>query len=519
MKTTKPDWYDKLEEGPFINKKFTEVMMRQTEANVKGVSQFKRNHSSRMVWGSIIIACSLGIILSLNWDHLDLWLKTSKQSITVNNPVSTQTPKPGITFISKEEAMRIAKAMDANAELQWSAFFKENVQGEPDKPDVYSVWIVKALYPAGNNMKVTMDAITGKILSLGEGEAPSQRDLTPENTALYKDLKSFQMIDTKIGWAQTTRNILRTTDGGNTWKTQHIAEIDFQSRNVEIWAKFIDSLTAYVAAPDGSGSGLTVYITKDGGETWLSSKAINNLDLNIRASNPNITFVNKNTGWMLAHFDTAEGSESGELFKTMDSGQTWKIISWVINPLEGTKSGVTFATEQDGYLTGSSQEDGIWLFASHDGGLNWQKQTLLAPSGFSADGGAAYSYPPQFFESKKGILPVSLSKDDKKPLIFYSTHDSGQTWEPTTPLIPERSNFEAWDFIDADHGYATDGANIYVTTDGARSWTTHPLETAEFRGVHLDFVSQNDGFAIAKYNMYKTTDGGITWEFMEQTVK
>jgi photosystem II stability/assembly factor-like uncharacterized protein len=527
MKPIRPDWYDKLNNGPFTKRRFTEAMMRQTEVRAKNISQAKRNNSSQVFWTSIIVACSLGIILSLNWDRIDPWLKASKLPISTDSPISTQTQMPAISAISQEEALQIAKTMDPKGDAQWSAVFQKNVQVEPSKPDKYEVWNVKALYTAGNTMTVTIDAISGKILSVGEGETPSKIDVTPGKTELFQDLDSLQMIDSNNGWAQTTHTILRTTDEGITWSDVTPADILIQSLNVEISAKFLDSKTAYLTVPNGSGSSITVYATNDGGSTWRKSEAVDKSLRDYPPQNPSLTFADKENGWILAPFDAAMGSSDTELFSTTDGGVTWNAIAGVTYgennvhgyPLEGIKSGVAFADRQNGFLTGTTHGNGIWLFASHDGGLNWQKQVVSIPKGYSADGGSATSYPPQFFGGKDGILPVSFSTDQKRTTMFYVTHDSGKTWEQTTPLLPDRSVLEVWDFIDADHGFATDGANIYVTVNGAKSWTKHPLQGLDFESVHLDFVSEKTGFAIGKTQMYRTTDGGVTWELMKPMMK
>jgi photosystem II stability/assembly factor-like uncharacterized protein len=527
MKPSRPDWYDKLGNGPFTKRRFTEAMMRQTEVRAENISQTKRNNSSKVLWTSIVVACSIGIVLSLNWDRIDPWLTVGKLSISTDNPLPNQTQMPTITAISKEEALRIAKTMDLKSDAQWSAVFQKNVQAVPSKPDRYQVWIVKAIYTAGNTMTVTIDAMTGKILSEGEGEAPSKIDVTPGKAELFQGVNGFKMVDSNNGWAKKTSTVLRTTDGGITWSNVTPPAILLQSRLVEISAKFLDSQTAYLAVPNGTGAAISVYATNDGGSTWRISEAGDKSLRDYPPQNPSFTFADKEIGWILAPYDAAMGSEDTELFQTTDGGLKWNMIAGVTYgqnnphgyPFEGIKNGVTFADRQNGFLTGFTHGNGIWLFASHDSGQNWQKQAVSIPKGYSADGGAATTYPPQFFGGKDGILPVSFSTDQKRIAMFYATHDKGKTWEQTTPLMPDRSMLEAWDFINADRGFATDGANIYVTVDGAKSWTKYPLQGLDFESVRLNFVSQKIGFATGKTHLYRTLDGGVTWKLMKPMMK
>jgi uncharacterized membrane protein YkoI len=74
-------------------------------------------------------------------------------------------------YISLEEAIEVAKESDNNPELKWSAKLIENKEQEIDnKKATLTVWEVTALYPAGNKMVVTLDAGTGKQISLTEIE-------------------------------------------------------------------------------------------------------------------------------------------------------------------------------------------------------------------------------------------------------------------------------------------------------------------------------------------------------------
>ncbi|WP_261808196.1 PepSY domain-containing protein [Paenibacillus sp. N3.4] len=439
-----------------------------------------------------------------------------------NTPLPNQIQAPIVPSISEEEALSIAQKMDLNSDAQWSATLKKNMEVEPGRSDKYTVWIVKALYKAGNTTTVTIDALTGQILSIGEGEPPSMMDLTSGKAELFQGITGLQMVDSNNGWALKANTVLRTTDGGITWGNVTPFEILLQSRIVDISAKFLDSQTAILAVPDGTGGSITVYLSNDGGTVWRKSAAV---DKSLRVyppQRPFITFVDKKTGWILAPYDAAMGSEDSELWQTTDGGETWKSIATATYgqhneagyPLEGIKTGVAFADWENGFLTGSTHGDGIWLYASHDGGHHWEKQAVSVPRGYSADGGAATSYPPKFFGGKEGILSVRFSTDEKRAAIFFVTQDTGKTWTPTTPLLPDRSIMEDWDFVDAAHGFATDGTNMYVTTDGAITWIKHPLKGLDFESIRLHFVSQNIGFAVGKTHVYQTTDGGVNWELI-----
>jgi hypothetical protein len=71
-------------------------------------------------------------------------------------------------YVDMETAMKLGKQMDPKTEAVWSAKLVENKEIEKQ---TYTVWEVTAVYPAGNKMIVTIDAVTGKQLVLGEIEA------------------------------------------------------------------------------------------------------------------------------------------------------------------------------------------------------------------------------------------------------------------------------------------------------------------------------------------------------------
>jgi hypothetical protein len=72
-------------------------------------------------------------------------------------------------LLTKEAALKLAQQQDSSESAVWNVEFisaLHDVESGENRP----VWKVTALYPAGNRMVVTMDAITGKMVSLMESE-------------------------------------------------------------------------------------------------------------------------------------------------------------------------------------------------------------------------------------------------------------------------------------------------------------------------------------------------------------
>ena len=78
-------------------------------------------------------------------------------------------------------------------------------------------------------------------------------------------------------------------------------------------------------------------------------------------------------------------------------------------------------------------------------------------------------------------------------------------------VVSATNNSFVWSFPDLQHGFATDGDKLYVTTDGARSWQVITANIDLNGLTQLDFVSAETGWAIVGGSLVKTADGGRTW--------
>lgn len=78
----------------------------------------------------------------------------------------------GDEFIKEKEAIEIAKQMDRTEGLVWTAQLERNKElNLNNQTEVYDIWIVSAVYPAGNEIVIQIHAKTGQVISLTEIEA------------------------------------------------------------------------------------------------------------------------------------------------------------------------------------------------------------------------------------------------------------------------------------------------------------------------------------------------------------
>ncbi|MHB8756959.1 MAG: WD40/YVTN/BNR-like repeat-containing protein [Bacillota bacterium] len=325
------------------------------------------------------------------------------------------------------------------------------------------------------------------------------------------------MVDATTGWAATTdskplniRTLVRTTDGGATWKD---VTPRFDAGAIVGPAYFLDASTAWLVVGREGISGVAVFRTFDGGTSWRAQTVTTQ-------SFPQATLLTASDAkhlWLVTSYGFPADGVPSDLFRSEDGGYNWRLTASTSKlaaalPYNGTKDGLTFIDDQHGWLAGTSHDTPIWFFATADGGKTWALQALPLPSGYTAAPDSVHTNAPAFFNDgqgarNSGLLPMVFLKE-QQPNVFYKTGDAGKTWSPTAPA---GTYLSSWSFVDAGHGFALGGGKLWVTTDGGQTWTElHPNYDLN-EVTQIDFVSDQLGWAIGKGFFIKTADGGKTW--------
>jgi len=167
--------------------------------------------------------------------------------------------------------------------------------------------------------------------------------------------------------------------------------------------------------------------------------------------------------------------DGGSLFESTDGGATWvqRNIPFSLNdPLNG----LFFLDSQYGWAYGNDN------YRTTDGGSTWTQLPILGSTYFM-----------KFYSTNFGLATGNFDR--------FVSYDSGNSW------IPSPNNIFAFDFISDQIGLGVADTALFLTTDGANSFTQVYSGAAKA----VAFLSSSVAIAIVSDNFIRSTDGGITW--------
>ena len=354
------------------------------------------------------------------------------------------------------------------------------------------------------------------------------------NSASGGSSPSDRMTTFSIGWAN---GALRTTDRGAHWDrvapddmfadapkgTDHNAYppayVDF----------FLDSTHAWIAYGYPSATScfdhVTVFSTSDGGATWKRSSPVSPAIQADTGLLLQLDFLDAKRGWLMV---LASGRIAPDWFvyATTDGGLNWQPVSQL--PPVSSFCGVEFKSPTVGFLGDCLNTAGptATLTTTKDGGKSWTAVRLPQPPGslFTVTS-------PVFFDQLHGIIHINAETyqgNTSTPSDYLAvTDDGGQTWS-LLPRLPVPGYAQAFFFLDRSHFYVLvssakgDVATLYRSIDGGMTWYQVGNVAPVPNNPKITFIDPQHGFievpsqAIGKApdTLSSTADGGRTWKDM-----
>lgn len=401
----------------------------------------------------------------------------------------------------------------------------DSVAGLPTTYTIYGICFANRL----KGYACALNSSTSLLLQTTDGGVTwVANSFFPSTSATYYDIVCPD-INT-ILTCSSTGNVVRSTDGGNTFST-----ISTGVSGALYKMNFWNSTTGLVV-----GSGSTVKLTTDAGVTWTSvatamlggSSTFYNVTSNngtiylTGSTSPNLIFTstNQGTSWDSLRISPNKQKVFGQYYCADVSGNTaifagqYGLFNSRINGINTiyttiSKTGSIYdiwGNSSGNIVTvGSTSATGIpndQIMNSPDGGTTWQisSQSPLTTA---------------VFYSLKMIGNIGYAAGSLG--VVYKTTNGGLDWVALTTPVPSTHIINKIDFVDANTGWVfsftgTSGtAQMWKTTDGGNSWIAQSFSTAatnDYRIYSACMVNANYGWVITSHCFpWKTTDGGNTW--------
>lgn len=311
--------------------------------------------------------------------------------------------------------------------------------------------------------------------------------------------------------------IWKSVDAGKTWQesglknSRHVPRIRVDPKNADIvYAGVLGNI--YKPTQERG-----VYKSTDGGKTWRKTLFANSdagvVDLIIDPNNSRVLYA---TTWNARRtpYSLSSGGEGSILWKSTDSGETWKALSENEGFAKGILGimGITVSPANSNrlYAMVENEKEG-GLYTSTDAGTTWRKinsERKLRQR--------AWYYTRLYADTKDENTVYVLN------VRYHKSTDGGKTF--STYNAPHGDHHDLWIAPeDPNRMIIGDDGGAQVSYDGGRNWSTYMNQpTAQFYRVTTDnafpyriYVAQQDNSTIRI--PHRTEGNSISEEDWERT--
>ncbi|MFI5140905.1 MAG: T9SS type A sorting domain-containing protein [Bacteroidia bacterium] len=242
----------------------------------------------------------------------------------------------------------------------------------------------------------------------------------------------------------TAGQVLKTTNGGNTWANVATAAMFNGANNFPDWVHFYDVNNGIVLGdPNGCVGGVKnatdmfeIYRTHDGGTTW---SRVDSLHMPVPQAGE---FGLTSSYTTYKHF-VWFGSSIGNVYMSADSGKTW-MFNMTSPNFAGGVTGLAFRDSVHGLAYGVDGAGVAMLAKTADGGMNW----AVATQGTNVGINAISSIP-----KTKGFMSVGVDSALTGYLTSV-TYDDGATWTILESGTTNPTRMLSLQMLDSLNGWA-----------------------------------------------------------------
>ena len=280
-----------------------------------------------------------------------------------------------------------------------------------------------------------------------------------------------------------------------------------QSSNVDARLRGVSAVNDRIAWASGSGS--TVLRTDDGGNTWRQLKVTSDA-LDFR----DIDAIGENTAYVLS---IGNGAAS-RIYKTVDRGASWTLQFRNDDP-KAFLDAMSFWDADHGIVIGDSVDGRFYILTTANGGTDWTRVPAESLPPSLANEGAFAASGTNIAIYGKSSAWIGLGAAARARVL--RTTDGGHTWKVfETPLKSGASaGIFSIVFRDSRHGVIVGGDyqkekeaidNLAVTSDGGETWKLVKGLTG-FRSVVAGVPGTKLLVAIGPAGGDYSIDDGTTW--------
>ncbi|MBS1537311.1 MAG: T9SS type A sorting domain-containing protein [Bacteroidetes bacterium] len=305
----------------------------------------------------------------------------------------------------------------------------------------------------------------------------------------YDDIK---FIDNNIGLvAGFGGEILKTIDGGDTWKTLQTGT-----------ERRIRKLTIYDNSIYGAlGDSGMVLLSNDAGQTWNEMYPLGDSSNKFIIGFRTLTFSDSKTMWFSTYNQNLPASETGLVLRTNDFGKTWTTIK-IAGADNDLYYSMVFKSPLQGWMYGyrnmALKTRFPVLLHTSDGGTTWEEQSL--PPLKAGEYLSSLNTILVFSDTLHGSIAIEApSSDSNNVQTYFHTIDGGKTWfrqEPYNHASPaysmNKGSLTDLDFSDEQHGvilatFSFIGLTFIHYTDNAGDTWKVANYSGDTRGFHREF--------------------------------